>query len=191
MPRVRELMKKGVTQPVIERILGDAYDAGIRVRALCMLGYPGETAAEIRETFAFLARVEPLLASVSMTPFFLMRRAPMAQAPARFGLTLIGQGPPAAAAAGAAASLVATPSSVGAGTLGIASTAGAATLGTPLEAAGAASEVAAGSAGAAGGGAGGVAGCSGAGRTVSPWLGAAEFSPFRMAMRSRGMPCAT
>ena len=101
VPRVRELMKKGVTQPVIERILGDAYDAGIRVRALCMLGYPGETAAEIRETFAFLARVEPLLASVSMTPFFLMRRAPMAQAPARFGLTLIGQGPPAAAAASA------------------------------------------------------------------------------------------
>lgn len=100
VPRVRELMKKGVTQPVIERILGDAYDAGIRVRALCMLGYPGETAAEIRETFAFLARVQPLLASVSMTPFFLMRRAPMGQAPASFGLTLIGQGSRAAAAAG-------------------------------------------------------------------------------------------
>lgn len=100
VPRVRDLMKKGVAQPVIERILVDAADAGIRVRALCMLGYPGETAAEIRQTFAFLARVEPLLASVSMTPFFLMRRAPMGQAPAAFGLTeltgaeLLGIGPP-------------------------------------------------------------------------------------------------
>lgn len=87
VPRVRDLMKKGVAQPVIERILLDAADAGIRVRALCMLGYPGESAAEIRQTFAFLARVQPLLASVSMTPFFLMRRAPMGQAPSAFGLT--------------------------------------------------------------------------------------------------------
>lgn len=90
VPRVRDLMKKGVAQPVIERILSDAADAGIRVRALCMLGYPGETAAEIRETFAFLARVQPLLASVSMTPFLLMRRAPMGQAPADFGLNILG-----------------------------------------------------------------------------------------------------
>lgn len=87
VPRVRDLMKKGVAQPVIERILVDAADAGIRVRALCMLGYPGESVAEIRQTFAFLARVQPLLASVSMTPFSLMRRAPMGQAPAAFGLT--------------------------------------------------------------------------------------------------------
>jgi hypothetical protein len=87
VPRVRDLMKKGVGQPLIERILVDAAAAGIRVRALCMLGYPGETAAEIRQTFAFLARVQPLLASVSMTPFFLMRRAPMGQDPAAFGLT--------------------------------------------------------------------------------------------------------
>lgn len=95
VPRVRDLMKKGVAQPVIERILVDAADAGIRVRALCMLGYPGETVAEIRQTFAFLARVQPLLASVSMTPFFLMRRAPLGQAPAAFGLTeLTGIGSP-------------------------------------------------------------------------------------------------
>ena len=75
VPRVRDLMKKGVAQPVIERILVDAADAGIRVRALCMLGYPGESVAEIRQTFAFLARVQPLLASVSMTPMALIRRA--------------------------------------------------------------------------------------------------------------------
>ena len=38
--RVRQRMDKGVTQPVIERVLRDAGELGIRVRILCMVGYP-------------------------------------------------------------------------------------------------------------------------------------------------------
>lgn len=89
VPRVRELMDKGSAQPVIERILGDAAACGIRVRALCIVGYPGETAAEVRETFQFLLRMEASLANVAMTPFQLMRRAPLGQHAERYGLRLL------------------------------------------------------------------------------------------------------
>jgi hypothetical protein len=88
-PRVRNLMVKGVAQRVVERILADAADAGIRVRALCMAGYPGETADEIREPFAFLERHVFRVATVSLTPFQLMRMTPLARDPAAHGLTLV------------------------------------------------------------------------------------------------------
>jgi hypothetical protein len=38
-PRVRDRMDKGVSQPVVERVLRDAAELGIRVRILCMVGY--------------------------------------------------------------------------------------------------------------------------------------------------------
>lgn len=87
-PRVRSLMVKGVGQRVVERILADADEVGVRARVLCMLGYPGETEAEARETLAFLERHLFRIAHAALTPFQLMRKAPLfAQAP-RLGLTL-------------------------------------------------------------------------------------------------------
>lgn len=86
--RVRSLMKKGAPQDVVERILQDAAELGIDVRALCMLGHPGETIAEVRETFAFLRRHMFRLNSFSMTPFILMPGTPIARAPEAFGLTI-------------------------------------------------------------------------------------------------------
>jgi len=87
-PRVRELMQKGVEQPVVERILKDAAALGIRVRALCLLGFPGETLAELHETIDFLHRHQHELTSAAITPFLLMRRSPLGQAPESAGLTL-------------------------------------------------------------------------------------------------------
>jgi anaerobic magnesium-protoporphyrin IX monomethyl ester cyclase len=88
-PRVRNLMVKGVAQRVVERILVDAAEAGIRVRALCMVGYPGETADEVRETFAFLCRHLFRISHISLTPFMLMRGTPIYRDPAAHGVTLI------------------------------------------------------------------------------------------------------
>jgi hypothetical protein len=88
VPRVRNLMVKGVAQGVVERILGDAAEVGIRVRALCMLGYPGETLEEARATLAFVAQQMPRLSTVAVTPFQLMRNTPLGREPERFGLRL-------------------------------------------------------------------------------------------------------
>jgi hypothetical protein len=84
--RVRNLMVKGVAQRVVERILVDAAAAGIRVRALCMVGYPGETEAELRATVDFLRRHVAELAHVALTPFQLMRKSPLGRDPERHGL---------------------------------------------------------------------------------------------------------
>jgi hypothetical protein len=88
VPRVRTLMKKGVDQPVVERILKDASQIGIRVRALCLLGYPGETADETRATIDFLDEHQHELASCALTPFLLMRRSPIGADPQSFGVTV-------------------------------------------------------------------------------------------------------
>lgn len=89
VPRVRDRMRKGVEQAVIERILREADQAHIRVRALCLLGFPGETAAERRATLDFLVDNQHRLASCSLTPFLLMRRSPVGQDPAAFGVTVV------------------------------------------------------------------------------------------------------
>ncbi|HET9622860.1 MAG TPA: radical SAM protein [Kofleriaceae bacterium] len=87
--RVRRQMDKGVAQPVVERILVDASELGIRVRVLCMVGYPGETADEVRETFAFLKRHLFRITSASLSAFQLMRAAPLGRDPARHGVHLV------------------------------------------------------------------------------------------------------
>ena len=96
-PRVRSLMRKGVGQRVVERVLIDADEVGVRVRALCLLGHPGETEAEVRETLAFLEQHMFRIAHAALTPFQLMRSAPLAFTPGRtgrlfgeFALTLAG-----------------------------------------------------------------------------------------------------
>jgi hypothetical protein len=87
--RVRNLMLKGAPQAVVERILIDASELGIAVRALCIIGHPGETAAEVRGTFSFLQRHIFRLSSFALTPFLLMPGTPLAKAPASHGLTLL------------------------------------------------------------------------------------------------------
>lgn len=84
VPRVRDAMDKGVRQDVVERILAES--GQVRLRALCLLGFPGETEDEARQTIDFAVANQDRLAGVSLTPFELMRRSPMASDPARYGL---------------------------------------------------------------------------------------------------------
>ena len=87
-PRVRALMDKGVRQEHIGRILREGSALGLRIRALCMLGFPGETEAEARRTVDFVLAHQEHLAGVSLTPFELMRRSPMASDPASHGVAV-------------------------------------------------------------------------------------------------------
>ncbi|MCB9679376.1 MAG: radical SAM protein [Alphaproteobacteria bacterium] len=80
VPRVRALMDKGVEQDVVLRGLDACATTGIRARLLCMVGYPGETEAEARQTVAFL-RDHPT-AGFSVTPFMEVGSAPLSSAPA-------------------------------------------------------------------------------------------------------------
>ncbi|MEZ4317648.1 MAG: radical SAM protein [Myxococcota bacterium] len=80
VPRVRDAMDKGVPQGVVLRVLEATARVGIRVRLLCMVGYPGETEAEARQTVEFL-RSHPT-AAFSVTPFMEVRAAPLSQAEA-------------------------------------------------------------------------------------------------------------
>ena len=79
-------MVKGIAQGVAERILGDCEEAGIRVRALCILGYPGETLAEARATLDFLEQHMFRVTTVSLTAFQLMRNTPLGREPERHGV---------------------------------------------------------------------------------------------------------
>jgi hypothetical protein len=88
VPRVRNLMVKGVAQGVVERVLADAAAVGLRVRLLCILGYPGERLDEALATIEFVERHRERIATVGVTPFHLMRNSPLARAPARHGLRL-------------------------------------------------------------------------------------------------------
>lgn len=76
--RVRQEMDKGVSDVDVERYLDAAAAAGVRVRLLCLAGYPGETPEEARATLDFVARVADRVAAFSLTPFQLARRAPLA-----------------------------------------------------------------------------------------------------------------
>jgi len=87
VPRVRNLMQKGVEQDVVLRILSDAHTAGIRVRALCLLGFPGETPAERQATIDFLDEHQGLLSSCALTPFLPMKRSPIGKHPSAFSVT--------------------------------------------------------------------------------------------------------
>ena len=88
--RVRERMVKGVSSEIVSRNLRDLHAAGIRVRALCMLGFPGETEDEANQTVDFVLDHLDQLATASLSPFMLMRRSPMAANPERWGLRFRG-----------------------------------------------------------------------------------------------------
>lgn len=87
VPEVRNRMDKGVDQGVVERVLDDAHGVGVRLRTLCLIGFPGERPEQAEETVAFLARNTHRIASASITPFQLMARSPMAGRPEAFGIT--------------------------------------------------------------------------------------------------------
>ena len=85
-PEVRSRMVKGVNQATVKRVVADGAEIGIRLRALCIVGFPGETAAQLETTVAFLTSNLDRLTAASISRFELMRKSPMAADPAAFGI---------------------------------------------------------------------------------------------------------
>jgi radical SAM superfamily enzyme YgiQ (UPF0313 family) len=69
-PEVLEKIKKGITLEQVEYAVALAKASGLRVWCKFILGHPDETHAQIRDTIAFIAKINPHQLSVSiMTPF--------------------------------------------------------------------------------------------------------------------------
>ena len=88
VPRLRNLMGKGVADEDVLATLAAARQSGVPLRALCMLGFPGETRAEAMTTAKFVADHQDALCGVSITPFMLLRGSAMAKDPEKWGLRL-------------------------------------------------------------------------------------------------------
>ncbi len=67
--RLNDAMAKGTSIERTSRFLADAHDAGISVRATAILGYPGETAADIDQTVQFLESHMQYLDRIRMNRF--------------------------------------------------------------------------------------------------------------------------
>jgi anaerobic magnesium-protoporphyrin IX monomethyl ester cyclase len=58
-PRMRAVLKKGVTNDQIENAIKWTKEAGIFVTVSVILGYPGETKETLQETLDFVRKIEP------------------------------------------------------------------------------------------------------------------------------------
>jgi radical SAM superfamily enzyme YgiQ (UPF0313 family) len=87
-PRVLELMQKGTDLALASGNLHTLHAAGVAVHLSCILGFPTETAVEVRKTLAFLQDHRAVLdARPVVFPFTLDPGTPMAQAPAAWAIT--------------------------------------------------------------------------------------------------------
>ncbi len=65
--RIRNtVLKKGVSNEVIERAFRLAREYGIKTKSYNMIGIPGETSADIEETFAFNNKIAPDIKNVTI-----------------------------------------------------------------------------------------------------------------------------
>lgn len=67
--RVNDSMAKGTSLDAMSAFLEDASAAGISVRTTAILGFPGEQAADVRQSTEFLRRHEPLLDRIRLSRF--------------------------------------------------------------------------------------------------------------------------
>ena len=70
--RVLDLMKKGTDLALSAEFLGNAAGAGISVRVTTIVGYPGETADDVRQTAEFLQRHSESIERVLVNRFQIM-----------------------------------------------------------------------------------------------------------------------
>lgn len=87
--RVLELMRKNTPRPIMVGNLRDAAAAGIWMHCFLFFGFPGETAAEARETIDFIIDHAEDIGSFGAGTFSLEHNAPIMKDLARFGLKLV------------------------------------------------------------------------------------------------------
>jgi len=86
--RVLDSMAKGTRLETTQRFLRDAAQAGISTRVTMILGYPGEVAADVAQSAAFLEAYGDSIERVQLNRFALMSGTPVhrrwSREPARF-----------------------------------------------------------------------------------------------------------
>ena len=81
-------MDKGITVPVVERILRSCDKAGIAVEAGVFFGFPSETPAEASQTVEFFRRHRGEIARSDAGTFRLLRGSPISTEPKEFGIVV-------------------------------------------------------------------------------------------------------
>lgn len=88
--RLLRVMRKGTTPDRIERIIRDCREAGITVMLHLMIGFPGETEAELEETLSFVERLSDFVDLYELSPFTLLDHTPLTANPEEFGIARVG-----------------------------------------------------------------------------------------------------
>jgi len=83
--KVVDLMRKGFKVEEAQRIIRDTHAAGIRVQLFVMVGYPGETDRDFRQTLDFLERNEEAIDIVSVSMCGLLKGSHIAVNHAQYG----------------------------------------------------------------------------------------------------------
>lgn len=87
--RVLDSMNKGVKVADVQRLIGDCREAGIASHLMFIVGFPGETAAELDDTLAFVARNAGVIDLVGFSYFVLLRHSPVERDSQRFGIAAV------------------------------------------------------------------------------------------------------
>lgn len=86
--RLLDLMDKGITVPIIERILRSCSDAGIAVEAGVFFGFPSETPAEADQTVEFFRKHRSRITRSDAGTFRLLRGSPISAEPREYGIVV-------------------------------------------------------------------------------------------------------
>lgn len=87
--RLRQSMDKGVSDQDVRNLMAAARDAEVGIRALLMVGYPGETDTDFQATYDWVREHLPQLTGVALTQYRPTRRSPIGQRPGHYGLRVI------------------------------------------------------------------------------------------------------
>jgi hypothetical protein len=89
VPRVLDLMEKGVEPPRAAAILRECARVGIRTFVMFFIGFPTETRAEAEETIRFVEGLRREITHIAFSNFILEQQSPVYRQPARYGITEI------------------------------------------------------------------------------------------------------
>jgi hypothetical protein len=84
--RVLGLMNKGIVPESIARVLEDCAAVGIHSHAMCIIGFPGETADEARETIEFTRTFADRIDLLDFSVFCLNQNSPIDLDPNAYGV---------------------------------------------------------------------------------------------------------
>ncbi len=84
--RILDRMNKGTRLGTVESVLRNFNTAGLPVHAFCIVGFPGETLEDVKQTTDLLARHRDVIESMLVAPYVLRRRSAAGRSPARHGL---------------------------------------------------------------------------------------------------------